>query len=80
MLGSVEMEVRYKDQRAKLPLLIVKGAGPSLLGRNWLGSLKLHWNEIHCMHSGGLQQILLKYDSVFQDGLGTLGTQGHYIR
>ena len=33
------MVVKYGNQITTLPLLVVKGEGPSLLGRNWLGVL-----------------------------------------
>ena len=41
VLGTVDVIVEYSGQTATLPLLVVKGEGPSLLGRNWLGALKL---------------------------------------
>ena len=41
VLGTVDVVVKYVDQTATLPLLVVKREGPSLLGRNWLGALKL---------------------------------------
>ena len=34
---------------AKLPLVIVKGEGPTLFGRNWLTEIVLDWKGIHCM-------------------------------
>ena len=34
VLGSLEVDVVYGDQRATLPLLIIAGDGPSLLGRD----------------------------------------------
>lgn len=43
MLGTVDLVVKYGDQIATLTLSVVKGEGPSLLGRNWL---KLDWREI----------------------------------
>ena len=36
VVGSREVRVQYRSQVFTLPLLIVKGEGPSLLGRNWL--------------------------------------------
>ena len=36
VLGTVDVRVKYGGQEVTLPLLIVKGEGPSLLGRNWL--------------------------------------------
>ena len=35
-MGSVSVQVEYKDQHECLPLLVVQGSGSSLLGRNWL--------------------------------------------
>ena len=72
VVGSVKVNVVYKQQSARLPLLVVQGDGPSLLGRNWLSQLKLDWQEIHHLSTTPLQTFLDKYDSVFQEGLGTL--------
>ena len=34
--------VKYSGQEVTLPLLVVKGEGPSLLGRNWVEEIKLN--------------------------------------
>ena len=47
VLGSIQIEVTYKTQVKALPLLIVAGEGPSLLGRNWLMELRLDWHELY---------------------------------
>ena len=49
VLGSLEVEVVYKHQRARLPLLVAKGKGPSLIGRDWLQTLEvgLEGNQCH---------------------------------
>ena len=39
-LGSTTVAVKYQGQTAKLPLLIIKGAGSSLLGKDWLSSIR----------------------------------------
>ena len=36
VLGCVDLNVQYSNQEAKLPLVVVKGEGSSLLRRNWL--------------------------------------------
>ena len=46
VLGKSEIDVQIGDHSAKLPLIIVEGTGAPLLGRQWLMSLKLPWNEI----------------------------------
>ena len=45
VLGSIEIEMIYKEQSRCLPLLVVGGNGPTLLGRNWLVELKLERKE-----------------------------------
>ena len=47
VLGTLEVEVQYGEQRAHLPLVVLKGEGPSLFGRNWLESVRLDWKRIH---------------------------------
>ena len=42
VVGSCEVAVKHHSQNMKLPLLIVAGNGPNLLGRNWLSHLKLN--------------------------------------
>ncbi|XP_033739309.1 uncharacterized protein K02A2.6-like [Pecten maximus] len=36
----------YGDQHVTLPLIIARGGKPSLLGQNWLKTIKLNWKEI----------------------------------
>ena len=57
---------------AKLPLLIVKGKGPSLFGREWLDKITLDWQEIHRVQSGTVKELLEKHSPLFEDGLGLL--------
>ena len=44
---STDVQVVYQGQTAILPLVVVKGDGPTLLGRNWLTKIKLNWDKIH---------------------------------
>ena len=39
VLGSAVVEVVYNSQVLSLPLIVVKGIGSTLLGRNWLEHL-----------------------------------------
>ena len=34
VLGSIQVEVSHNNQTKQLPLLVVKGQGPNLLGRD----------------------------------------------
>ena len=36
VLGMIHVEVHCNNQTATLPLVVVKGGGPSLFGRDWL--------------------------------------------
>lgn len=71
VLGCVQTQVSYEGQTAELPLVVVKGKGPTLLGRNWLESIRLNWGTIHYVPSKSLQELLSIYEDVFQEGLGT---------
>ena len=69
ILGSTTVAAKYQGQTAKLPLLIIKGAGPSLLGKDWFSSIRLPWQ--HLLHkiqtdSTDLQHLLKKHASVFK--------------
>ena len=65
VLGSVSMQVEYKNQHECLPLLVVKGCGSSLLGRNWFQKVRLDWPEIHQLQeTGTLERILQKQISI----------------
>ena len=56
----------------KLPLLVVKGEGPSLFGRDWLTKIHLNWGAINTVKCRTLTSVLESYSSVFEPGLGTL--------
>ena len=55
VIGQCNVNIVYNDQTAEqLPLIIVKGAGPSLFGRNWLNHIVLNWREIYHVHGDSL--------------------------
>ena len=68
----MEVEVKYISQEARLPLLVVTGEGPSLLGRDWFQQIQLDWREIHSLQQDPLDAILHQHEKVFQEGLGTM--------
>ena len=72
VLGTVDVHVQYKEQTAKLPLLVVQGKGPSLFGRNWLQQFHLDWQEIHQLRESSLLAVLDRHADVFKEELGTL--------
>ena len=48
------MKVRYGQQCVYLPLYVVEGGGPTLLGRSWLNVIRLDWGSMQ----GRIQDLL----------------------
>ena len=65
VVGSTDVHLVYQGQTTTLPLVVVKGDGPTLLGRNWLTQIRLNWNEIHYTNNPGLHELLGKYSENF---------------
>ena len=65
VLGWAEVNVTYKDQRARLPIVVVAGEGQSLLGWNWLGAIRLDWHDICNVQIMSIDDLLSKYSSIF---------------
>ncbi|CAC5386452.1 unnamed protein product [Mytilus coruscus] len=77
VIGRAIVNVNYKKESAKLPLLIVKRKGPNLLGQDWLNKLQLDWKDIFSVvgsdnQSSDLNVILEANKEVFKDELGTV--------
>ena len=71
------MSVSYKNQTAKLPLVVVEGNGPSLFGRDWLQHINLDWKTLYMMQSQTtdpptLSAVLNCHKAIFSDELGVL--------
>ena len=58
--GKINVHVQYEGQEEALSLLVVAGAGPSLLGRDWLHKIKLNWRSLNHMPMEGLVKPLFK--------------------
>ncbi|CAG2221679.1 unnamed protein product [Mytilus edulis] len=76
VIGRAIVNVNYKKESEKLPLLIVKRKGPNLLGRDWLNKLQLDWKDIFSVvgsdnQSSDLNVILEANKEIFKDELGT---------
>jgi len=69
LIGIVGITYVQVAQTATLPLVIVEGEGPTLLGQNWLIQIRLNWSKIT---SPGLHELLTKYPEVYQEGLRSL--------
>ena len=75
VLGITKIKVRYEKKKLHLSIHVVKGSGPSLLGRDWLTHLEVnlkHINTIESDHAESVQRLLDKYPSVFKGELGCL--------
>nr|XP_055046280.1 LOW QUALITY PROTEIN: uncharacterized protein K02A2.6-like [Misgurnus anguillicaudatus] len=72
VVGAMAVNIAYGSQEAGARLLVVKGAGPSLLGRDWLSKLQLNWGEIKLIRQRSADEVIAKYSDVFKDELGTL--------
>ena len=67
IVGQCEVPVKYGTAEQKiLPLIVVKGNGPSLLGRNWLEELQLNWTEIFSVKTDTLASLKSEFKGVFQ--------------
>ncbi|ETW98967.1 MAG: hypothetical protein ETSY2_41820 [Candidatus Entotheonella gemina] len=78
VVGRAVVRVRCGGQvEEDLGLVVVGGEGPSLLGRDWLGRLRLDWREIRMLKTtldtpDTLEAVLAKHSSLFSDELGTI--------
>ena len=76
VVGELLVNVQHGQQEVKqLPLIVVKGDGPSLLGRNWLQHVRLDWKMIKKVTQypdpkKGLEELQERYKEVFQEELG----------
>ena len=63
--------MHYQGQTAELELVVVAGAGPSLLGRNRLQKIRLDWQSLNQIRPAeNLQHLLKRHAEIFSDELG----------
>ena len=73
VLGKINVPVQYHGQRDVLPLIVVGGDKPGILGRNWLSRLQLDWGKIFAVgNNAQLDSLLTEYASVFSDNPGEI--------
>ncbi len=72
--GTLDVTVCYEGEKFQLPLLVVAGNGPTLLGRNWLNKIKLNWHMIKQLtpSTSKIDCLVHKYSELFEESLGTL--------
>ena len=76
VVGVLPVKVAYKGEEYELSLVIVQGNGLALFGRDWLSKIHLDWHSItfHTVLSPELGRVLQKYEVMFHEELGTIGT------
>ena len=67
VLGKIRMHVKQEDQEEVLPVLVVKGTGPNLMGKDWLNQIKENFCEVYNKHP--LEELLKKAFSWFKEEL-----------
>ena len=72
--GKVTCEVSYKGQTYTLPIVVLTGEVPTLLGRDWMQQIRLDWPtvfQINAVKDDPVQQLLQPFESIFKEELGT---------
>ena len=64
--GTLTVTVKCGNQTKKLMLVVVKGNGPSLLGRNWLKHIQLDWHNIFTIRTVKLKPLNSLLHTVFK--------------
>ena len=75
VLGVVDVTVEHNEQKKTLPLYIIQGNRPALLGRRWLKKIRLNWQEVFVVmdaETSPLQEILKRHPKVFDGELGSM--------
>ena len=44
--GEFDALVEWESQKRQLPLVVVAGVGPALVGRNWVRAIRIDWDRI----------------------------------
>ena len=72
--GGIKVEVVYQKQKAILPLLVVAGEGPSLLGRDWLQHIRFDWSCVNSVSTAdaAAQEVCDRHPDLFKEELGEL--------
>ncbi|XP_064469696.1 uncharacterized protein K02A2.6-like [Ornithodoros turicata] len=72
ILGSTTVVVQSRRKKCMLPLLVIRGSGASLLGRNWFRPLQIEVSGINYVNGDCLERILEEHKEVFGKDI-----QGH---
>ncbi|XP_032071928.1 uncharacterized protein K02A2.6-like [Thamnophis elegans] len=70
VIGTRKVRVQFKGFDGWLPLIIVEGRLPSLLGLDWFQSLGLQISGIHHLSESALDCLVAEFPAVFDGSLG----------
>lgn len=73
VVGQATVSVQYKDIKRELNIVVARGSGPNLIGRDWFEALEISVkvNTILDVDMTATNALLVKYGEVFRDELGT---------
>ena len=57
---DVNVSLSHMKSSCRLPLVVVGGTGPSLLGRNWLQYARLDWHSLFRIQRSALSDVQYK--------------------
>jgi len=76
VLGTMDIKAVYGETELYLPIHVVNGGGPNLMGRDWLSQFEVNLGDIRVVEpSNQLQEVLDKFADVFSGELGCLKGQ-----
>lgn len=73
VLGQTTVQVTFRDIKCVLNVIVARGLGPNLIGRNWFSALNIEVciNAVLDFHMSISNEMLRKHNEVFKQGLGT---------
>ena len=64
--GYLSVKLKCYMNMCTLKLLVVKGNGPALLGRDWIRTLQLDWSSVHRVAPENVEELCDRFQEVFQ--------------
>ena len=77
LIGAIDVKVSHSQQEKNLNLQVVRGDGPSLLGRDWLRIIRLDWPRLDQLQqvSDKWREVVDRFKDAFKEELGHI--KGH---
>ncbi|XP_030836069.1 uncharacterized protein K02A2.6-like [Strongylocentrotus purpuratus] len=73
IVGEYEVTVCYENQTVRVLLIVARGGGPNLMGRDWLDVIRLNWREIYLVKvENDVSSLMADYKELFAPELGKL--------